>query len=229
MICKQNILQPNVLQPLAVLAARNDQVDALDLCLSRGVNADADLDQAIISSLQSTSMLEVLWSYNRHNIRQTTEFLNQLARSSIYETEVLVWLVEHGATLDLNTYKSAAFGLVSIPVMKIMADQFGPEPLRHTGSLQMVARRGHADVVTYLIEIGLDPNEMPPPIDERELLYPASYEAVTNKHFTTAQVLVMCGAKVDHLYRTRNSILTMARERGDEKLIGHINNIKDFA
>ena len=51
---------PHFVQPLAVLAARNGQADALQFCLARGASFDADLDRAIFSGSQTTTTLEIL-------------------------------------------------------------------------------------------------------------------------------------------------------------------------
>ena len=155
-------------------------------------------------------------------MRESAAILNQLASQNVYRPELLSWLTDHGAEVDLWTYERAAFGPVSVPVMKMLVEKFGWEALKSTGSLQMAAARGDAALVAYLLEIGLDPNEVPPPIDEREPISTALYEAVKGEHFEVVRILIRYGADLDYPHRTRSEILTMARAYDDEYLVNSI-------
>ena len=210
---------PNLVQPLAVLAARSGQPDVLRFCLARGATFDADLDRAVFSGLQTTTTLEILWSYNWHGLRDSPTTLNQLACGNIYHPALLSWLIDHGAEIDLRTYQRAALGPVSVPVMKTLVEMFGSEALKSTGSLQMAAARGDAGLVEYLLEIGLDPNEIPPPIDEREPISTALYEAVKADFLDIVRILIKYGADLDHPRSTRSAILAMAHSHKSEDLI----------
>ena len=222
---------PNILQPVAVLAARSGQLRALEFCFTRGAVSDSNLDQAISSGPSSAVKYGILWSHNWRGMQQSKEVLNELIRHALYgDPSAFQWLIDHGAEVDIYMFKHAAYSDVPVPNMKYMMNKFGVEALRGTGSLQMAASRGFTQLVTYLCEYGVDVNELPPPDvwDIRDVRPgTALYEAVINKHYEVAKVLVKHGANVDHPYRTRSALLDMAHERGDDDLIQYINGIKE--
>lgn len=60
--------------------------------------------------------------------------------------------------------------------MRILIKICGIESTKKTGNLQLAARRGNQDMFKYLLDAGININDIPPPPDVRE---PGSYTALS--------------------------------------------------
>ena len=188
-----------------------------------GAVLDVHLDKAAYRCLKTAAMLNVLWNANWRDIQHNRRVIGELLWRSIYqEVGVLKWLIDHGGELELVMFKQAAWANVSVPVMEILVEKFGIQPLEDTGSLQMAASRGFRDLVEYLLGVGASVNEIPPPLDPREPgPYTALYEAVHNRHLDILRVLLEHGADVDMPCGTFGgmSVLQIAREEGEIEIL----------
>jgi ankyrin repeat protein len=215
--------QPDPIQPLAALAAQRGHSDILKLCLDEGAVFDVHLEEAALSGSRTAAMLDVLWDANWRDIQHNKRVIRGLLSRSIYQkVGVLKWLIDHGGELELGMFEQAAWANVSVPVMEIMVEKFGIQPLEYTGSLQMAASRGSRDLVEYLLGAGANVNEVPPPLDPREPgPFTALYEAVHNRHVDVVRVLLEHGADVDMPCGTFSgmSVLQIAREEGDIEIL----------
>jgi hypothetical protein len=215
--------QPDPIQPLAALAAQRGYSDILKLCLDQGVVFDVYLEKAAYSGAETVAMLNVLWNANWRDIQHNKKVTRELLRRSIYqEVGILKWLIDHGGELELDMFKRAAWANVSVPVMEILVEKFGIQPLEGTGSLQMAASRGSQDVVEYLLGLGANVNEIPPSLDPRESgPYTALYEAVHIRHVNIVRVLLEHGADVDMPCGTFSgmSVLQIAKEESEIEIL----------
>jgi hypothetical protein len=215
--------KPEPMQPLAALAGQKGYSDILRYCLDEGAVFDEHVDKAAYRGAETPAMLNILWDANWRDMQQNRRVIGELLWRSIYqEVGVMKWLIDHGGELELGMIETAAWANVSVPVMEILVERFGVQPLQGTASLQMAASRGFRDLVEYLLVIGLNVNETPAPIDPRESgPYTALYEAVHNHHVDVVRLLLEHGADVDMPTGTYSgmSALQIAREEGNDEIL----------
>lgn len=214
---------PEVMQVTAVLAAERGQAEILQFCLDNGAIFEWHLDEAALKgALNSSRILDVLWSSNWRNIQTSQNALDDLLSQSLWvDNEIMMdWLFEHGAKVAPSVARKAAYD-VRIAKLAAILTRGNIDMFIGSGALQHAAGRGDLAKVKLLVESGADIEELPPSRDIREPgPFRALYEAVKNNRALVAKYLLENGARRDmpgasHL----DTPLRLAKRRNDALML----------
>ena len=217
---------PDLLQPLATLAASKGHAEILQFCLDKGAVFDINLDHAAYYGSGNPTMLDVLLAANWRNLQHSKSTRNDLVRlAASKDVKMLIWLLDHGAKVSRETIKLAGMAKTPVPTMAFLVEKCGTAALDDSCVLQHAAGRGERDMVEFLLHVGADVEEMPNMMgDVREPgPFTALYEAVQGQHVEVVQLLLDHGAKADTIcgrhIGPNETPLQAARRLGNSQIV----------
>jgi hypothetical protein len=189
-IIEQDDTLPTPHQPLAVLVAMNGQGRILEHCIQTGASFDSNFDWAAAVGANDATMLDVLYSANWKDMQNSQAPFNKLMPLALKKgRNTLDWLLEHGGQIELGQLQGSARGDVNVKnLARVVEICGGISVLERSGAIQESARVGDLEKLKYLVEGGLDVNQV--------MKFTALYLAIESEQLDTVKYLLEHGALV---------------------------------
>jgi hypothetical protein len=169
-------------------------------------------------------MLNVLYDANWKDMQNSSDQINKLMEGCLRKGHnSMDWLLDHGGKFDADDLKASARADVDVQRLARAVEMTGGiSVLAGSGALQESARVGDLEKLQYLVESGLDVNQV--------LRYSTLYLAVEEKHTEVVKYLLDHGAKVGtdmvgSFYKTNTefggeeTLLDIARRIGNRDIL----------